>query len=469
MDDRDLVVDDGPFLSGPDSLIRAFTRSYMHAVDRQHPYYRPLVTVSYALDARWSGVRPFGYHLTNVVLDVLASLLCCVLLRAVGFDRVLASLGALLFAVHPALGAAVAWVPGRNDLLLAVFALAAWICFLQDAQRPSWRWRLAHLGFLALALLTKETAAVLPFIFGAHVLALRPERGRIDWTCGSIVGLALGWASCLAVRLAIQAKLGLRNVDGLDITQMGSRLAATLTQVLFPVNPSLVSVVSDVPTAPGLVVTTMLGLTAAFAPGVVHRRVVLGAVVFLVTAGPFLLLPGTVLLGQRLVLPVIGAVIVIAEIARSVGRDRRALVAFSGVTLAFLGLMTLGSESAFRSRRAFSRAAVDAAPHSPLAHFCLGESDQRDGAFDQALAEYNIALSLGPLEVVHNNIAVIYMASSRWHDAERELRDDLVIDPRHSRALRNLGVVLRHEGRLDEAAAAEQRALDLEGTVDDSR
>ena len=58
LDDTDLLVDDAAFLAHPGSLLGVFERSYMHVVDAEHPYYRPLVTLSYALDAQWSGARP---------------------------------------------------------------------------------------------------------------------------------------------------------------------------------------------------------------------------------------------------------------------------------------------------------------------------------------------------------------------------------------------------------------------------
>ena len=73
-----------------------------------------------------------------------------------------------------------------------------------------------------------------------------------------------------------------------------------------------------------------------------------------------------------------------------------------------------------------------------------------------------MSLALGPGEVVHNNIAVIHMAHARWADAERELREELALDPRYARAYENLAIVLRREGREDESRAATNAARKLE-------
>jgi tetratricopeptide (TPR) repeat protein len=63
---------------------------------------------------------------------------------------------------------------------------------------------------------------------------------------------------------------------------------------------------------------------------------------------------------------------------------------------------------------------------------------------------------------VHNNIGVIYMASARYAEAEREFREELSVDPRYARAYRNLAIVLRHEGRPEESWQADEQAERLD-------
>ena len=50
------------------------------------------------------------------------------------------------------------------------------------------------------------------------------------------------------------------------------------------------------------------------------------------------------------------------------------------------------------------------------------------------------------------------MAGARWSDAERELREELALNPRYARAYENLAVVLRREGRDDESREASATA-----------
>jgi tetratricopeptide (TPR) repeat protein len=479
LDDVDLLVGDRAFLARASAFWRAFGRPHLYVVDPRHAYYRPLVTVSYALDARWSGVRPFGYHATNVALHAVACVLLWALLRRLAFGGALSAAGALVFAVHPVVASAVAWIPGRNDVLLAVFAVAAWLTFARGRASGSWWDRAIHFVFFALALLTKETAVVVPIVCVAHIALAEPQaqvqpQAWAPWKRRSYLGgfavgwivIAAGWA--VARGAATQQALGETGVVALRALGAGAAgLAAGLGELALPTRLSLIADSSDVPVWPGLVVACAIVLAAWRIPGVRRRVVALGLAVFALGLAPALAAGGSLVLQSRLYLPACGVFIVAAEIVRALGPARRTIAAVGGTLVGVLALVTLGYQGTFADRLAFARNAVDEAPRSSLAHFCLGQALHASGQGDRALAEYQAALSLGPALAVHNDIAVLYMADARWDDAERELRAEIAVDPDFAIAHANLGVVLRREGRLDEACAEQARALALD--PDDER
>jgi hypothetical protein len=473
LDDRDLIVDDQAFLARPANLLHALGRTYMHVVDPDHAYYRPLVTASYGLDAQWSGARPFGYHLTNIALHAVASVLFLALLRRFAMPPAIAALGAIVFAVHPALSAAVAWIPGRNDSLLAVFSLAAWLLGMRDWSRPSRVDRGLHLAFFALALLTKETAVVLPLVWLAQALLLgllidAPRARALD----AVVYLS-GWTALVVSTLLVHdAMLGGMGAIGFRaLARNLPQVFASLAAIVLPLSPTVLADREDLSLWPGVIVAVGIAAGARYVHGVRGRVVAFGMAAFLLLLVPVLAVPGTVVLDNRLYLPACGALLAIAEIARAsvferadpreaVGR--RLFFGLGAVLVLVLVAVTAAYEESFRDRRAFARAAVAGAPHSALAHFCLGKAYQTDGDEDRAIAEYETSLALGSGEVVHNNIAVIHMAHARWADAERELHEELAIDPRYARAYDNLSIVLRREGREDESRTAAETARHLE-------
>lgn len=465
LDDRDFILDDRAFLARPVDMLRAFRRSYMHVVDPAHPYQRPLVTASYVLDAQWTGTRPVGYHFTNVLLHVVASVLCLELLRRLEFGLLVAVLGGLTFAVHPALVSAVAWIPGRNDSLLAVIALSAWLAFIAYVEGASRRARTIHLALFALALFAKETALMLPLVCCAH-LAIRGFGSPRGASFRALLALVPGWAACVTLRLLGRPFGAGAQVTLADVASHSRLLLSGLGQLVFPFAPSLVGVVSDSPVGGGILAAALFAALTVLSRRARPRVVLLGAAAFALWSLPSLVVPGTLVLGSRLYLPAVGVVIGAAELTRALTLEPRVLGAFGAAAISAFAVAAAAYAETFRNPRSFARAAVDAAPRSPVAHVCMGSVEQRDGDDDGALAEYKLALSLGATYVVRNNLAVLDIAHGRWVDAERELRQELDVDPGYALAYRNLAIVLRHEGRTQEARAADVRADELGGEDD---
>ncbi|MBD0373118.1 MAG: glycosyltransferase family 39 protein [Pyrinomonadaceae bacterium] len=141
-------------------------------------FFRPLFILSYIIDSRVWGERPFGYHLTNTLLHALNSCLVYSLTRRLlrpqklteDAMRVISLVAGLLFLVHPSHTEAVSWISGRADLLATVFCLTSLLAFISYVEkRRALYLLLAGLSF-ALALLSKESAVSLPFILFAFAL-----------------------------------------------------------------------------------------------------------------------------------------------------------------------------------------------------------------------------------------------------------------------------------------------------------
>ena len=127
-------------------------------------YYRPVWTLSLAVNHAVWGKQPMGYHLTNVLLHGLASGLTAWLVLELGAGAAAAAVAATRFSAHPIHAEAVAWVSARNDVMLGVFLLLAFIAYLRFRRGGRAVAAVACLGFFVLALLSKETAVVFPAI-----------------------------------------------------------------------------------------------------------------------------------------------------------------------------------------------------------------------------------------------------------------------------------------------------------------
>jgi hypothetical protein len=136
--------------------------------------YRPVTTLTYALNYALGGQNVLGYHAVNIALHVLCSLavlgLARVLMGSPRSQAVGPVVAALLFALHPVHVEAVTAMVGRAELLAALGSLG---CLCLVCTRHQAQWRLpAALALLAVGVLSKENAAVTPLLWGLIALAL---------------------------------------------------------------------------------------------------------------------------------------------------------------------------------------------------------------------------------------------------------------------------------------------------------
>ena len=101
-------------------------------------FYRPVQNISYVIDTEISGSKPWGYHLSNVIIHILACLSLFYLFITLKFNRFLSLLFTALFTVHPLFAHAVSWVPSRGDLLIGLFGILTFVFFLKylDKRKP---------------------------------------------------------------------------------------------------------------------------------------------------------------------------------------------------------------------------------------------------------------------------------------------------------------------------------------------
>ncbi len=207
-------------------------------------FYRPLLSLSVALEWPLWGLSAGGYVAVNAALLSLCGLALYRLLLRFGGTRSAAVTAVLFFILHPVVPEVVPYLPRRPELLCILCVVLA----LQLDHRGRFASspassRTSILGALlatAAAVGAKETAIALPFLIAA-ARWLFPAPGRTPWRQA-----ARGFAAHGAV-LAAMLLLHLRALDGLggypdtDVTQLPGlwlrTLAKTLLGVFLPEHP----------------------------------------------------------------------------------------------------------------------------------------------------------------------------------------------------------------------------------------
>ncbi len=125
------------------------------------PYYRPLVSVSFALDWRVWGTAKWGYHLTNLALHVLVTLGVWRLIKRTTVPGWAAFAGAVAFGVIASNVATVLYMGERSDSLAALFVVGGLIMLGRYHADRRTRDLVAVNLALVLAVLSKEVGVAL--------------------------------------------------------------------------------------------------------------------------------------------------------------------------------------------------------------------------------------------------------------------------------------------------------------------
>jgi tetratricopeptide (TPR) repeat protein len=177
IDDKVIIQDHYSILSNIKNVDEAFRRdAFLNEKGQSSPYYRPIQTVSFMLDAQVSGSNPWMYHLTNLLIHLLNCITLYFFLRQLQFRNLTSLLLTLLFSVHPLFASAVSWVPARGDLLIVLTGLLLFITFNKYYTSGKQGYILLHTILFFLSLFSKETAILFPvFLLGYYLFILKEK------------------------------------------------------------------------------------------------------------------------------------------------------------------------------------------------------------------------------------------------------------------------------------------------------
>jgi len=465
LDDTHLILESGSRLSSFKNIGRAFAADVFWKTPGT--YYRPVLNLSLMLDHWWGGPRPYIYHLGNILLHLTASCLLYLNLVKLRYKKHAVLFLALLFAAHPALSQAVAWIPGRNDTLLAVFILLSFYSFRSYLNNGKVVWLSAHVLSFVLALFTKETAVLFPALLVAYIMLSGSEKQ--GWR--QRAALAAGWAASLAL-WAIMRSMALQGGSGLKGLQLGpwrellQGLTAYWGKILFPFDLSVLPFPADLSPVYGFLGLGLF-LLLALAKGIESKKHFLwGALWFFLFLLPTALRdsPYIHFLEHRLYLPLFGFIIMAMEtnfVSRwSLPLEKTLLI--TGLWLAGWIILSLAHIGVFAGPNAFWGNAGKTATHSYFVHQMRGKLHARQGSWQAAEKEYLLSLTLRPDQaVVYNDLGSLYEVAGQSGKAEAAYLKAADLEPFNSLFYNNLGNYYLNNLDLEKAESYLARSLSL--------
>jgi tetratricopeptide (TPR) repeat protein len=388
-------------------------------------FYRPVQRLTYLVDYAAFVFKPAGYHLTSILCHVGATLalllLANELLRGWNVEertrRRLAFLAALVWAVHPAHTAAVAYISGRADPLAAMFGFLGLYCgirALPQTRANRWLLLIATAALFLWSALSKETGLIFPILWLA-ILLLRKSWRQVApaivvtlFVAVSYLSLRLPAEHFPAPRLRPPAPLLVRPI-------IFARAFAEYTGlILFPANLHMDRDVESHPFGPSDAsvrgaawreLETLLGivLIAAAIYWLIRSRkqdpaifgcLVLAALGYIPVSGAFSL--NASIAEHWLYLPMAFLLLAAAMAISRIRIPRLAIISVLAVWLVFLGARTFVHTLDWKNQRTFLERTIAAGGDSARMLINLASQELHEGQLDSAKKHLEAALEKEP-------------------------------------------------------------------------
>jgi tetratricopeptide (TPR) repeat protein len=472
---------------------------------------RPLLHFTYWLNFQSSGIEPYSYHLTNVILHFLGSVVIALvaarlldLSGTTGRTRaILSVIAGGLFLLHPLQTESVAYVASRSEVLSVLLYFSAFAVFLYRRTDSITIWRSIAVAVLfAAAISTKEHTLTL----GALLLLSDYYWGlggfRKNGLLYGMLAVAGAWGTFVVWRVLRDASTAGFHVAGLTpasyfFTQC--RVIWTYVRLFFL--PFGQNVDPDVAVSQGLLdhgaIFGLAALIALIAAAWIYRKrwplAAFGVFTFVLLLAPTSsFIPITdVSAERRLYLPFLGLVLVCLEFLR---RMKISQAVWAGVAiLAACSVLTYQRSAVWASPVALWQDASAKSPGKYRPRFQVAYALMVAGKCPQAAENFDVASRLAPpgfdllvdwglalecaskpqdalvkmqqASMIENSahvqalIGMVYAKQSKWPEAFAALAQAEKIDPRFEMTYVYRGNIYEAVGDKASAAGQYQRAL----------
>lgn len=447
--------------------------------------YRPVTTLSYALDYFLWKLDAFGYHAVNVLLHALNAMLVFLLLWIAFGDVFLAFLAAILFASHPVQTEVVAWISGRSSVLFLFFYLSAMLGYVLYAKNGRRVFLWASLGAFAMSLFSKEMAVTLPVLliaYDAHFGSSVGFRKRFFGRYAPYIALALLFVLARSTVLERMSQCGWWGGSPYHtFLTMVTVLVDYMKIMLWPVDLCafyVTNINTSIADAKVVFSSAVLAALCAAMPLLFRRARGVSFAIwwFLITLLPVSnMIPIRALMAERfLYLPSVGFCLLMAILIERVGlagfRDKTKPGKIFAVSIAAVLVLSYSARTMVRNEDwkdsvSITNSILKVTPLNPWAFASLGAAYSGQGRHAEAVEPLIKAITLSNSYFSPRNIlGFSYLEMGRYEDAIRVLEDALKMKPDNLEALNSLGVAYASVRKYDEAVKQFERSIKVDPT-----
>jgi len=481
--DDQALIEKNPLIRDWHLWPKVFISDLYYHIASGSNFYRPFQTLSYMWDYHFWQLDPYGYHLTNVILQILVSFLVFLLILKLYGNFAVSFSTAALFALCPLAVESVTYVSGRAELLMGFSLIAAMLLFISSEARTGKSRAIClcfSVLFFILGLMSKELAVVFPLAIAAYFYYFKKEKLNFKCFVDSILIFFIIDLLYLFLRLAF---LSFSTYLSPSLSQYPLFIRLTVfPNVLFTYLKLLVLPV-------GLHMSRTLVRPTSFT-GIFLAWLILGMFYFYLWRNlngkhkgiyPFMLFWAVAFfLPQSGIVPInafvsdhfiylssIGFFFLISVSMFKYLKKTVFTVAVAGLII-FYGFLTAARNFDWKDPVVFYKKLVQFSPDSFQGHNNLGLQYEYRKFYGQAINEYNKALKIKPeLLEAHSNLANLYFKMNKLDEAKKEYSIVEKIAPKSKAGeiQNNIGCVLEAEGKFNEALKRYRAALKIDPSL----
>jgi len=130
--------------------------------EEKYIFYRPLQMLTYMFDYSIWELNVIGYHLTGIILHIFVALAIFWFINILYDNKILSTIAALFFVIHPVHTMVVNEISARAELLYLLFLLLTFIFYIKSLRSKNIISYIFMLTAYSLSLLSKEASLILP-------------------------------------------------------------------------------------------------------------------------------------------------------------------------------------------------------------------------------------------------------------------------------------------------------------------
>ena len=429
--------------------------------DKSAKYFRPVHGLIIKIDAKLWGASPAGFHLTNIILHSVSTVLLYFLFLLVLKDfnvsgrKTIAFLSGMLFALYPLHVESVSFISARGDMLAAVFFFSTLIFYILSYRRFIY---IIPAGIcFYLSFLSKEIALSFPIVILGFDLISRKIKSRANLikylVLGALVLLYLYFRSNrymgFTQMLSNKGIEGVNAVPGLGefVTVFFSSYLFYLKKLVFPydLNPFIGTIPGGdlLYTAISILAVSVLIIAAVLSYRIKEKVTAFSLLWIFATLGPAVMIAIFPLAITRfsdrfLYIPSAGycllAGYLIIYAGEKLRRARLANACGALLCLSFL-ISALMGQAVWRNELALWEYAVHKSPREIVPKMRYGYALNLEGRTEEAVTQYAAALSpetYGNTNVksrAAQRLGILYLQKGDYARAEKSFGAAMAIDP----------------------------------------